>query len=423
MIDWFPGVVAIGAVIALGAFFGVLGMFAIMMLGVGWAITVGVTQLVMAALTVVVILTLVYGGWEMLVTAGGMLALFGFLSAFVLFLTLWERKVLARIQQRIGPQRAGPWGVLQPLADAVKIVAKEDVLPLWVDKGVYWLAPIAFFIPTFLVWLVIPFDKGWTLRNMDLGMLYITAFAVVAIAGLFMAGWGSANKYGFLGSLRAIAQLISYEIPIIVVTLTVAMAAGSLNLTEVVEAQGRVPYVALMPMGFFLFLLAGLAELGRTPFDIYHAESEVMGGPFLEFSGAHWAIFYLAEYVNTFLVAVLVTLFFLSGWIGPVLPGVVWLFIKVIAVVTVIFWFRATYPRFRIDQLMALGWKVLIPLAFLNFILVAISLFYGWPAWTLTVMGFAQLAGFAYWTHRRLNSPSRRPALRMVPARELRSNA
>ncbi len=423
----------IGGAVALAVFTSVLGMFAFVSRDPSDAalappevddgpgrLLVLMTTLGGGGMTAIAAVVLAFGGLDALIVAGGLLALFAFLSVVVLALTYMERKVLGRVQQRLGPMRVGPWGLLQPIADAIKLITKEDITPSWVDKGVYWLAPVAFFIPTFLIWLVIPFAGGWVVRDLDLGLLYIIAFSVLAIAGLFMAGWGSANKYGFLGSLRAIAQLISYEIPIIVVALTIAMVAGSLNLSKIVEAQGSVPYIALQPFGFALFFIGGLAEIGRTPFDIYHAESEVMGGPFVEYSGAHWAIFYLAEYVNTFLVGVLVTLLFLSGWVGPVLPGVLWFFIKVFAVVTLIFWFRGTFPRLRIDQLMALGWKALIPLSFVNFVLTSFAVFYHWPGWTMTLMGLGLLLALGYLVNARLTAPGRRPTVRMIPARELR---
>lgn len=431
--SWLGIVAIIGGFVAVNVFFAVLMMFKFVggdpregasreeALDPTGQVLLTMVVLGGGAVAVVAGVTLLLGGLDALIAAGGALALFVFLSVAVLALTYLERKVLGRIQQRLGPMRVGPWGLLQPVADAVKLVVKEDITPSWADRGVYWLAPVAFFIPTFLIWLVIPFAGGWVVRDFDLGLLYIIAFSVLAIAGLFMAGWGSANKYGFLGSLRAIAQLISYEIPVIVVALTVAMMAGSLNLSEIVAAQASVPYLALQPLGFLLFLLGGLAEIGRTPFDIYHAESEVMGGPFVEYSGAHWAIFYLAEYVNTFLVAVLITLLFLSGWVGPALPGVLWFFIKVFAVVTVIFWFRGTFPRLRIDQLMGLGWKVLIPLSFLNFVLTAFAVFYAWPGWAMTAMGLAQLGALVWLVHSRITAPGRRPEVRMIPARELRS--
>ncbi|MSQ11269.1 MAG: NADH-quinone oxidoreductase subunit NuoH [Dehalococcoidia bacterium] len=421
MAHWFPGVLGLGAIAAMGGFLAVLGLWAVMVLGPTTALLLGALQLGAAVLTSVVVLILVYGGLEALATAGGIVALFAFLSLVVLALTYVERKALGRLQQRIGPMRVGPWGLLQPVADAVKLLTKEDIMPSWVDKGVFWLAPVMFFIPTFLIWLIIPFASGWVVRDLEMGLLYIIAFSVVAIAGLFMAGWGSANKYGFLGGLRAIAQLISYEIPIIVLALTVAMMAGSLNLGAIVEEQGRVPFVAVQPFAFVLFLLAGLAEVGRTPFDIYHAESELMGGPFVEYSGAHWAVFYLAEYINTFLLGVIITLLFLSGWVGPVLPGVIWFFLKVSAVILVMFWFRGTYPRLRIDQLMGFGWKILIPLSFLNFMLTAVVMFYGWPKWSMTLMGLGLLAAFAVGLYQSIAGAGRRPKVRLIPARELRN--
>ena len=238
----------------------------------------------------------------------GLLALLTVLSVIVLSLVWIERKFLGRLQMRMGPMRVGPHGLLQPVADAVKLVSKEDIMPSWVDRWVYWLAPLALFVPSFIIWITIPSSPTLVLRNLELGLLYVIAFSVVSIVGLIMAGWGSANKYGVLGGLRSVAQLISYEIPIIAVALTIAMMAGSLNLVKIVEAQSSAPYILLQPLGLFIFLMAGLAEVGRTPFDIYFAESEIMGGPFVEYSGAHWAIFFLAEYINTFLLAALIAL-------------------------------------------------------------------------------------------------------------------
>ena len=349
-----------------------------------------------------------------------LLALLTFLSFIVLSLVWLERKFLGRLQMRMGPMRVGPYGLLQPVADALKLVGKEDIMPGWVDKGIFWVAPLAVFVPSFVIWVTIPFAPGLVLRDLELGLLYVIAFSVLSIIGLMMAGWGSANKFGVMGSLRAVAQLISYEIPIIAVALSIAALAGSLNLQEIVVAQAPVPYVFIQPLGLFIFFIAGLAELGRTPFDIYHAESEIVGGPFVDYSGAHWAIFFLAEYINTFLIATLVTLLFLGGWAGPLLPALAWFFIKVYAVVLVIFWFRGTFPRVRIDQLMSLGWKVLVPLSFLNLILTTSALFYGWPLWVLTVVGVAVLAALGFAPTNRGFRRRPAPSLKLIPAREVR---
>ena len=372
------------------------------------------------AIVAVVALAVVLGGQDALLLVIRAGALLTILSVVVLSLTWLERKSLARIQQRIGPMRVGPFGVLQPIADALKLVVKEDIMPAWVDKPVYWLAPLAVFIPSFLVWVAVPFSSDLVLRNMDLGVLYILAMSVLSIIGLIMAGWASANKYGVMGGLRSAAQLISYEIPLVVIALTIAMLAGTLNLTEIAEGQGYQWYILLQPMAVVVFMLAGLAEVGRSPFDIFQAESELVGGPFIEYSGAHWSIFFLAEYMNTFLVAALVTIFFLGGWSGPFLPEVLWFLIKCYAVILVIFWLRGTLPRLRIDQLMAFGWQALVPLSFLNFVLVAFVLFYGWPAWVHTALGLVMLAAAGIFIYTRSASEKARPRVRLVSAREVR---
>lgn len=367
-----------------------------------------------------IVLAVVFGGRDaaLLVARAGLLLTI--LSIVVLSLTWLERKSLARIQQRIGPMRVGPFGVLQPIADALKLVVKEDIMPASVDKPIYWMAPLAVFIPSFLVWVAVPFSSDLVLRDMDLGVLYILAMSVISIIGLIMAGWSSANKYGILGGLRSAAQLISYEIPLIVIAMTIAMLAGTLNLTGIGEGQGYQWYILLQPMAFVIFLLAGLAEVGRSPFDIFQAESELVGGPFIEYSGAHWSIFFLAEYMNTFLIAALVTIFFLGGWSGPLLPEVAWFLIKCYAVILLIFWLRGTLPRLRIDQLMAFGWQSLVPLSFLNFVLVAFVLFYGWPVWVHTILGLVMLTGAAIFIYTRQASEKARPRVRLVSAREVR---
>ena len=340
----------------------------------------------------------------------GLLALFAGLSVVVLSLTWLERKALGRLQLRLGPTRTGPMGLMQPLADAVKLLIKEDILPSASDKVIFWVAPVIVVVSAFMIWVTIPASQGLVIRNLELGLFYITAFAVVGILGLVLAGWGSANKYGILGGLRSAAQLISYEIPVILVVVAVGMLAQSLDLRVIVAAQNPVFYVVILPLGLVIFFIAGLAEVGRTPFDIYHAESEVVGGPFVEYSGAHWAVFFLAEYINTFAIAALATLLFLGGWLGPVLPGVVWFLIKVYALVLVVFWVRGTFPRLRIDQLMAFAWKVMVPLGFYTIVITAVYLFYDWPAWTLTLMSLAGLAVVGYLIYRKMMAPVRRVA-------------
>ena len=244
-----------------------------------------------------------------------------------------------------------------------------------------------------------------------------------------MAGWGSANKYGALGGLRAAAQLISYEIPVIMVVVAVAMLAQSMDLREIAVSQVPITdaslsrssdidilYAVLQPLGLVIFLIAGLAEVGRTPFDIYFAESEIVGGPFIEYSGAHWSVFFLAEYMNTFIIAALTVLLFLGGWYGPYNPGsptwlanlmaIIWFLAKTYFVIMVIFWIRGTFPRLRIDQLMAFGWKVIIPVSFLNVAVTGVYMFYGWPWWSMSLMSLAILGVVGYAVYRKLTLPA-----------------
>jgi NADH-quinone oxidoreductase subunit H len=346
----------------------------------------------------------------------GLLAMFTSLAVVVLSLTWLERKVLGRLQRRLGPTRTGPMGLMQPIADALKLIAKEDIIPSSSDKAIFWAAPVIVMLSAFMIWVTIPGSHDAVLRNLDLGLFYIVAFTVIGILGLVLAGWGSANKYGTLGGLRAAAQLISYEIPVIMVVIVVAMLAQSLDLREIVAGsavnpgQSSYPYVLIQPLGLAIFFIAGLAEVGRTPFDIYHAESEIVGGPFVEYSGAHWAVFFLAEYINTFAVGALTTLLFLGGWLGPVLPGIVWFLLKVYVVVLVIFWVRGTFPRLRVDQLMGFAWKVLVPLSFLTIVMTAVYQFYGWPDWSLTLMSLGGLLVVAYLIYRSMVAPAHRVA-------------
>lgn len=319
-----------------------------------------------------------------------------FILTTVLVLTWLERKILARIQMRMGPMRTAPFqmhGVLQAPADAVKLLVKEDLTPAAADRWVYQMAPYLVFVPGFLVLVSLPFTRELLIRNLDLGLFYIVAISPLSIIGLILAGWGSGNKYALLGGVRSAAQLVSYEIPLLLSVLGVVMLTGSLNLGVIVEGQRALPFLFLQPLGFLLFLTAGLAELNRSPFDIPTAESELVGGPFIEYSGMRWGIFYLAEYGNIFIISALSTVLYLGGWIWPYLPPAEWLggwgerlvaagwfLIKSYAVILIIFWLRGTLPRLRVDQLMTFSWKFLLPLAFLNVLLTAIYLIYGWLA-------------------------------------------
>ncbi len=363
----------------------------------------------------------------------GLLVLFTALSIVVLSLTWLERKFLGRLQRRLGPTRTGPMGLLQPVADAVKLVLKEDLIPSWADRAVFWVAPLIVLVPSFMIWVTVPATKNLVMRNLDMGLFYIIAFSVITILGLVLAGWGSANKYGTLGGLRSAAQLISYEIPVIMVVIAVAMLAQSLDLRVISISQVPItdidipklnpidiPFAVLQPLGMIIFLTAGLAEVGRTPFDIYFAESEIVGGPFVEYSGAHWSVFFLAEYMNTFVIAALTALLFLGGWYGPVNPTspkwlaalvtVIWFLIKTYFIIMVIFWIRGTFPRLRIDQLMAFAWQVVVPLSFVNIVITGIYMFYGWPWWSLTLMSLALSSIIGYLIYRHLSAPARRVA-------------
>ena len=335
---------------------------------------------------------------DVLLAAIGLFALFNALLIGTMVLNWTERKFLGRLQGRVGPTRVGPFGLLQPLADAMKLVLKEDVSPGPAARAIFWVSPILIFVPAYVVWLAVPVAPGLVIRALDLGIFFFIAFSVLSIVGLVLAGWSSASKYAVLGSFRSAAQLVSYEIPIIMALLAVVVATGTMNIGEVVEQQGSAPLVAILPLAFVVFLIAGVAEVGRTPFDIYFAESEVVGGPFVEYSGAHWAIFFLAEYISTLLIAVLAALLFLGGWrwpFGDGLPGAAAAALvmgKAYLVVLAIFWVRATYPRLRIDQLMSFGWKVLVPLSFAAVIISAAQQFYGWHPATSTVLSLAVLA-------------------------------
>jgi NADH-quinone oxidoreductase subunit H len=332
----------------------------------------------------------------------------------VLALTYIERKVLAKIQLRLGPTRTGPAGMAQPVADAVKLLTKEDLRPALADRWVFQIAPYAIFVPTFLAFISLPFAPSWGVRSLPLGLFYILAMTSVSIVGWVMAGWGSDNKYALLGAIRAAAQMISYEIPLVLSVIGVAMIAHTLDITRIVTDQGRIPYIVWQPLGFIVFVTAMLAELNRTPFDIPVAESEVVGGPFIEYSGIRWSMFQLTEYSSAFIYSVLGSALFLGGWNWPLGNSaglwlqLIWTLLKTSILILSVFWIRATFPRLRIDQLMSFAWKVLIPLTFAQVFFNGLVLVYHWPDIFLLVFSGAALLLTLYGIQVAVHNPPRR---------------
>ena len=296
--------------------------------------------------------------------------------AFVLLMAMgyiWiERRGMARMQARLGPNRVGPFGILQPVADAIKVLLKEDIIPAKGDKIVHWLAPVVAFAPVLMIFAVVPFQDGALLADLNVGVLYVVAISSISTVGLFMAGWGSSNKYSLLGAMRDVASVVSYEIPVVLSLAGVVLIAGSLSLNQIVLAQD-IPFILLQPLGFLLFFIGGCAEINRSPFDLFEADSEIVAGFHTEYSGMKFAMFYLAEYAEALVISAIIATLFLGGWRGPVLPPWLWFMIKVIIVFFVLVWTRTTLPRVRIDQLMALAWKFLFPLALINLIITAIE--------------------------------------------------
>ncbi len=314
----------------------------------------------------------------------------------VAYLTLAERKVISYIQVRIGPNRVGPRGLLQPIADALKLIMKEVIIPTKANPYLFMIAPVLAFAPAIAAWAVVPFDEGMVLSNIDASLLYILAITSMGVYGVILAGWASNSKYAFLGAMRSAAQIVSYEIAMGFALVTVLMAAGSLNLTEIVNAQqGGVWmwfFIPLWPM-FLVYYIAGLAETNRAPFDVAEGESEIVAGFHVEYSGMSFSIFFLAEYANMILIALLTALMFCGGWLSPFqgipglealfswVPGIIWLLLKTSFFLFLFLWFRATFPRYRYDQIMRLGWKVLIPITILWVLLLGLAIVEGWGPW------------------------------------------
>lgn len=325
-----------------------------------------------------------------------------FMTVVVMGLIYAERKILARFHQRVGPQKTGPRGLLQSVADAVKLVGKEDLRPAAADPWTFELAPYFVFIPIFLGFVIVPWVQGWNVRLLELGILYFVAISSISIVGWVMAGWGSDNRYAIIGALRAAAQGISYELPLILALLSAAMLAGSLQLDKIVEFQSVVPLIVWQPLGFFIFFVAALAELNRTPFDIPVGESEIVGGPFVEYSGIRWSMFFLAEYAGMLIMAFVGSSVFLGGYSWPFGEDFGLPFQMLLAAgkgglfIFLIFWVRASVPRLRIDQLMGYSWKILLPFSFLQILINGFVLVYGLPHIILLITGVLSL-GLLFW--------------------------
>ena len=322
--------------------------------------------------------------WSLIKIVAVLLPLLG----CVAYLTLWERKAIGWSQIRPGPNRVGPWGLLTPIADAVKLIFKEIIRPTAANKGLFFLGPIMTIMPALAAWAVIPFGPDVALANVNAGLLFLMAITSLEVYGVIIAGWASNSKYAFLGALRASAQMVSYEIAMGFALVIVLMVSASMNITDIVMAQARGTFaemglgflswnwLPLLPV-FVVYFISGLAETNRHPFDVVEGESEIVAGHMIEYSGMSFAMFFLAEYANMILVSTLCVLMFLGGWLPPVealsfIPGWIWLGIKVFVVVTMFLWVRATFPRFRYDQIMRLGWKIFIPVTLVWLVVVGL---------------------------------------------------
>jgi NADH-quinone oxidoreductase subunit H len=319
------------------------------------------------------------------------------LMGCVAYLTLWERKMIGWMHVRLGPNRVGPAGLLQPIADALKLLLKEIVVPAKASKGLFVLAPVMTIMPALAAWSVVPFGPEMALANVNAGLLFIMAITSLEVYGVIVAGWASNSKYAFLGAMRASAQMVSYEIAMGFVLVIVLMVSGSLNLSAIVGGQLKGMgvnmglnflswnWLPLLPM-FGVYIISGIAETARHPFDVVEGESEIVAGHMVEYSGMSFAMFFLAEYANMILISMMATLMFLGGWASPVaildfIPGWIWLGIKTFLVVSIFIWVRASFPRYRYDQIMRLGWKVFIPLTVIYLVIVAVWMQTSWNIW------------------------------------------
>ena len=318
----------------------------------------------------------------LIMVAKAFIVAFGLLFGFA-YLTWFERRLVARFQMRVGPNRVGPAGLLQPVADAFKMFFKEDIIPAQADKPLYLMAPGIAMSAALVSFAVVPvgptirlFGRDITLylADVNVGMLVVIAVLALGVYGIILGGWASNNKYSLLGGLRSAAQVISYELPYGLSLMGVFMLAGSLSMVKIVEAQARLPFVVMQPLAAVVFFIAAVAETNRSPFDLAEAENELVAGFQTEYSSIKFALFFMGEYISMLVASALVVTLFLGGWQGPIQPGIWWFFIKLVAVLFVFVWIRASWPRLRYDRLMALGWKVLVPLCVANLLVTAAAL-------------------------------------------------
>ena len=317
------------------------------------------------------------------------------LFLIVAYVTYSERKIIGFMQSRMGPSRVGPYGILQPIADVIKLLSKEIIIPSSASKGLFLTAPMLMLIPSLLVWSVIPFSERFVLANINAGILFILALTSLSVYGVIIAGWASNSKYAFLGSMRSAAQIIAYEIAMGFALVGVLMVAGSLNLQEIIIGQSggilNWYWIPLLPL-FLIYLIAGVAETNRAPFDVSEGESELVAGFHVEYSGMAFAMFFLAEYMNIILISTLVSIMFFGGWLSPFestwiepitdwIPGFVWLAMKTIMFVFLFLWLRATLPRYRYDQIMRLGWKVFLPITLIWIFFEGFMIYYEITPW------------------------------------------
>lgn len=336
------------------------------------------------------------------------------------YMTWYERRAVSRIQARIGPNRAGPFGLLQPIADGVKLIFKEDIIPAQADKIIYTVAPVILVVPAFMAFAVIPIGSAFTLfgrtiplylADVNIAILYLLALSSLAVYGIVLAGWASNNKYALLGGLRSSAQMISYELAMGVALVSVVLTTGTFSLVKIVDFQAQLPLIVLQPLGFFLYAITALAEVNRAPFDLPEAEQELIAGYHIEYSGLRFALFYMAEYISMLTVASIAITLFLGGWRGPFLSevlGPLWFFLKLAIAMFIFIWLRATFPRLRYDRLMNFGWKALLPLSLANVIVTAIGVVLAdstrnnvWLGLPLAFFILLLIGGFVYWGRRR----------------------